>query len=174
MDQQTLLTVMTVFVCVAAAALLIQAGLMFGIYKAARAMQENVQRVMPKVESMLPKIDALLESSRITIEDSRRQIQDITTKTSDILETTRKQVKRIDEILEDAGSRLRVQFDRAELVLDDAMGRAQQTVAMVHSDIIRPIRQIEAVAAGVRTAISFLMRGRPNPAEAHADEEMFI
>ena len=167
MDQQTLLTVMTVFVCVAAAALLIQAGLLFGIYKAARGLQDNVQRLMPKIES-------LLETSRQTIEDSRKQIADITSKTSEILETTRKQMQRVDEFMEDATSRARVQLDRAEMVLDDAMGRTQRTVALVEGGILKPLMQIQGVAAGLKTAIMFLMRGRPNPVDAHADEEMFI
>jgi hypothetical protein len=65
-------------------------------------------------------------------------------------------------------------MDRAELVLDDAMGRAQRTVALVEGGIVRPLQQIQAVAAGIKTAITFLTRGRPNPADAHADEEMFI
>jgi len=167
MDQQTLLTVMTAFVCVAAAAMLIQAGLLFGIYKSARGLQENVQRLMPK-------IDGLLETSRRTIEDSRKQIADITAKTSEILDITHKQVQRVDEILEDAASRARVQLDRAEMVLDDAMGRAQRTVAIVEGGIVKPLLQIQGVAAGIKTAITFLIRGRFNPADAHADEEMFI
>ena len=167
MDQQTLLTVMTVFVCVAAAALLIQAGFLFGIYKAARGMQQNTQRLMPKIES-------LLETSRQTIEDSRKQIADITSKTSEILETTRKQVNRVDELLEDAATRARVQLDRAELVLDDVMTRAQRTMAMVEGGVVKPLLQIQGVAAGIKTALTFLLRGRPDPAKAHADEEMFI
>src|SRR6266481_2922290 len=167
MDQQTLLTVMTAFVCVAAAAMLIQAGLLFGIYKSARRLQENVQRLMPK-------IDGLIETSRQTIEDSRKQIADITAKTSEILDITHRQVQRVDEILEDAASRARVQLDRAEMVLDDAMGRAQRTVAIVEGGIVKPLLQIQGVAAGIKTAITVLLRGRFNPAEAHADEEMFI
>ena len=167
MDQQTLLTVMTAFVCVAAAAMLIQAGLLFGIYKSARGLHENVQRLMPK-------IDGLLETSRQTIEDSRKQIADITAKTSEILDITHRQVQRVDEILEDATSRARVQLDRAEMVLDDAMGRAQRTVAIVEGGIVKPLLQIQGVAAGIKTAITFLIRGRFNPADAHADEEMFI
>ena len=167
MDQQTLLTVMTAFVCVAAAAMLIQAGLLFGIYKSARGLQENVQRLLPRIEG-------LLETSRQTIEDSRKQIADITAKTSEILDITHKQVQRVDEILEDAASRARVQLDRAEMVLDDAMGRAQRTVAIVEGGIVKPLLQIQGVAAGIKTAITFLMRGRFNPADAHADEEMFI
>jgi ABC-type transporter Mla subunit MlaD len=167
MDQQTLLTVMTVFVCISAIALLIQAGLLFGIYRASRGMQETVQRVMPKVES-------LIETSRQTIEDSRKQIRDITSKTNEILDTARKQLKRVDEVMEDATARAHVQIARADLLIDDAIERANQTVATVHGGIMRPLREIQGLAAGLRTAFVFLMRGRPNPTEATADEEMFI
>jgi len=154
-------------VVVAAAALVIQAGFLFGIYRASRGMNENVQRLMPKIES-------LLEASRQTIDDSRKQIADITSKTSEILDVTGKQLHRVEELLADATTRAKVQMDRAELVLDDAMGRAQQTIAMVHGGVVKPLHQIHAVAAGVRTALSFLLRGRPNPTHATADEEMFI
>lgn len=167
MDQQTLLTVMTAFVIIAAIALMIQAAMLAGIYKASRGLQENVQRVLPKVETVL-------EASRQTIEDSRKQIADITSKTSEILETTRKQMSRVDEFLDDAASRARVQMDRAEMVLDDAMVRTQRTVALVEGGVLKPIMQVRGVAAGLKTALNMLMRGRPNPEDAHSDEEMFI
>ena len=167
MDQQTLLTVMTVFVCISAIALLIQMGMLIGIYRATRGMQESVQRLLPKIES-------LIDTSRQTIEDSRKQILDITSKTNDILEIARKQMERLDEVLEDATARAHVQLERADLVLDDVMERAHNTVAVVHTGIMKPLREIQGVAAGLRAAIQFLMRGRPNPTHATSDEEMFI
>jgi hypothetical protein len=167
MDQQTLLTVMTAFVIIAAIALIIQAAMLVGIYKSSRALQHNVQRLLPKIESVL-------EISRQTIEDGRKQIADITAKASEILEITRDQIHRIDEFMDDATSRARVQLDRAEMVLDDAMGRTQRTLAMVERGIIKPIVQVQGVAAGLKSAITVLLRGRPNPEEAHSDEEMFI
>ena len=167
MDEHSLLTVMTVFVIVAAIALLIQAGMLVGIFRASRGLQQNVQRLTPKIEGVL-------EVSKQTIEDSRKQVADITSKTSEILDTTRKQVQRIDEFLDDAAARARVQMDRAEMVLDDAMVRTQRTVAVVEGGILKPIVQIQGVAAGIKTALTFLLRGRPNPEEAHSDEEMFI
>jgi hypothetical protein len=168
MDQQTLLIIMTVFVIVAAIALLIQAGLLFGIYKSSRAVQASTERLVPKVE-------ALVESSRIAVDDSRRLIGEVTAKTSDILDSARRQMSRIDDVLEDVAGRTRIQLDRAELVIDDAMNRAQETVAFVHQGIMRPLRDIQGVAAGLTAAISFLMRGgRRDPARATADEEMFI
>jgi cell division protein FtsL len=167
MDQQTLLTVMTVFVCISAIALLIQAWMLSGIYRATRSMQDNMQRLLPKIES-------LIDTSRQTIEDSRKQILDITSKTSDILEIARKQMERVDEVLEDATARAHVQLERAEMVVDDVMERAHSTVAVVHTGIMKPLREIQGVAAALRAAIQFLMRGRPNPTHATSDEEMFI
>jgi F0F1-type ATP synthase membrane subunit b/b' len=167
MDQQTLLTVMTVFVCISAIALLIQMGMLIGMYKAARGMQESVQRLLPKIES-------LIDISRQTVEDSRKQILEITSKTSGILETARKQLERVDSVIADATARAHIQLEHAELVLDDAMERAHDTVALVHTGIMKPLREIQGVAAGLRTVLQFLFRGRPNPTEATSDEEMFI
>jgi hypothetical protein len=165
MDQNTLLTI---FVSVSAVALLIQAGLLFGIYKTSRSLSDNVQRLMPKMNS-------LLDTSRTTVEESRKQIADISTRTNEILDIGRRQMVRLDEVLEDASTRARVQFDRVEMVLDDTMGRVQDTVAIMHSGVLKPLKEVQGVASGLRAAFFFLLRGRrPNPSSATVDEEMFI
>jgi ABC-type transporter Mla subunit MlaD len=168
MDEHLLLVIMAVFVGVATVAMVIQACMLFGIYKASRAMQQNTERLTPKVE-------ALIESSRHAIDDSRTQIIGVTTRANDILDSARKQMARVDELLSDAASRTRRQMDHAELVLDDAMDRAEKTIATVHGGVMKPIREINAVAAGLRAALHFLMRGgRPSPDQVTVDEEMFI
>lgn len=164
---QSLLIIIAVFVFVAAVALCIQAGLLFGIFRATRTMQE-------KVSPLVPKVDALVETSRVAVEDSRKQIQEIAVKTNDILDLTRKQLARVDEVLEDAAGRARVQLDRAEMVIDDTMNRAHETVALVHNGIMKPLKEIQGVSAGIRAALNFLMRSRNGPVQATADEEMFI
>lgn len=164
---QNLLIVITIFVIVAAAALCIQAGLLFGIFKATRELEK-------KASPLIPKVDALVESSRVVIDDSRQQIHDITVKTNQILDATKIQLARVDEVMEDAAGRARIQLDRAEMVLDDAMSRAQETVAVVHNGIMTPLREIQGVTAGVRAALNFLLRGRHTHVQATADEEMFI
>ena len=175
MENQTLVILLTVFVGISAIALLIQAGMLIGIYKSARATEEHVKRVIPKVESMLPKMELLVESSTATVDMSRKQIHEITVKASDILDVTRVQLARIDGVLEDASTRAHQQLAHAEMVIDETMSRAHETVVTVHRGIMVPLREIQGVATGVRTAILHLMRsGRPSPAQATADEEMFI
>jgi F0F1-type ATP synthase membrane subunit b/b' len=164
---QTLTIVIAVFVFVAAVALCIQAGLLYAIFRSTKALEQ-------KVTPLIPKVDALVETSRAAVEDSRKQIHEITVKANDILDVTRKQLARVDEVLEDAAGRARVQLDRAEMVLDDTMNRAHETVALVHNGIMKPLREIQGVSAGIRAALNFLMRHRNGPVHATADEEMFI
>ncbi|HML18295.1 MAG TPA: hypothetical protein VK419_14795 [Bryobacteraceae bacterium] len=164
---QNLLIIIAAFVFVAAAALCIQAGLLFGILKTVRELEKQA---IP----LLPKADALMESSRVVIDDSRQQIHDITVKTNEILDAAKIQLARVNEVLEDATARAHIQLEHAEMVIDDAMSRTQETVALVHSGIMTPLREIQGVTAGVRAAIQFLMRGRRSGVQATADEEMFI
>ncbi len=174
--QENILIVLAVFVALAAIAMVAQAFFLYGVYRAARGTQESVNVLVPQAQALLPKAQALIETSQKIVEDSRSQITAITGKTSEILALTQRQVQRVDSLMEDASARARIQMDRAEVILDDAMGRAQQTFAMVHGGVLKPLQQIQGVAVGLRTAIQFLTRGRPNPEDAHlhADEEMFI
>jgi len=178
MDQSgvlALLIIMTVFVAITAIAFVAQAVMMFGVRKSALAVEQQIAKLTPKVEALVPKVEALAESSRAVIDESRAGIAEITARTKDILDSTKRQLMRIENVLEDAANRARVQMDRAELVVDDAMSRAQDTVAAVHGGIMKPIREINGVSAGVRAAIQYFTRGgRPNPDQVTADEEMFI
>jgi hypothetical protein len=55
------------------------------------------------------------------------------------------------------------------------MSRVHHTVIQLNNGVLKPVKEINGVAAGVRAALDTLVRGkRPNPAQATADEEMFI
>ncbi|MGH9631512.1 MAG: hypothetical protein ACRD7E_24670 [Bryobacteraceae bacterium] len=168
MNQETLLLVMTVFVIVSAVALCIQAGLLFGIYKATKSVQEQAVSVLPQVRSILTKAEA-------TVDESRKHVVEITAKANEMMDLGRTQLVKLDSVLTDASSRARVQLERAELVVDDTVSRVHESVTAVHNGILRPIREINGVAAGVKTAVAYFLRGgRPSVAQATQDDEMFI
>jgi ElaB/YqjD/DUF883 family membrane-anchored ribosome-binding protein len=168
MDQTTLLYVMTAFVIIAAVALSIQAGMLVAVNKKTKELQDKITPLVPQVES-------LVETTKSTVELSRKQIAEISSRANDILDSTRNQLAMVEEVVSDATARAKVQMDRVELVLDDTLSRAHETVALVHSGIMRPLREINGITAGIRAALSFLSRSdRPNVAQATSDEEMFI
>src|SRR3984957_5573360 len=168
MDQTALLYVMTAFVIISAVALSIQAGMLVAVSKKTKELHDKITPLVPKVES-------LVATTQATVELSRKQIAEITSKANDVLDSTKNQLAMVEEVVSDATSRAKVQMDRVELVLDDTLSRAHETVALLHSGIMRPLREVSGVTAGIRAALAFLSRGnRPSVAQATSDEEMFI
>jgi ABC-type transporter Mla subunit MlaD len=168
MNETTLLYVMTAFVIISAIALCIQAGMLAAIYKTTKQLQESIN-------PLLPKVDSLVSMANATVEQSSRQITEITTRANEILDSTKRQLAIVEEVVGDAAERAKVQMERVELVLDDTLSRAHETVAVVHDGIMRPLREVNGIAAGVRAALGALARGsRPTVDRATSDEEMFI
>ncbi len=168
MSETALLYVMTAFVIISAIALCIQAGMLAAIYKTTKSLQDAINPLLPKVENLVVKATA-------TVEQSSRQITEITSRTNDILDSTKRQLAIVEEVVGDAAERAKVQMERVELVLDDTLSRAHETVAVVHDGIMRPLREVNGIAAGIRAALGAMARGnRPTVDRATSDEEMFI
>ncbi len=151
MDQQTLLIILIVFVAVAALALVIQMGTLLALFLIARKMQAQIMGIWPEVQS-------IIGTTRRTTENVEKHVDKIGTTSNAILDVTKQQVGRIDELLSDATVRAKVQLERAEMVLDDTMGRAQNTVSIVQRSVLRPIREINGVITGIRTSLAHLGR----------------
>jgi hypothetical protein len=168
MDQQALLILLTIFVGLAAIAMLIQAGTLLGLFVVARTLQK---KLMP----LVPEIEGIVGVTRRTVERVEKHVDKIGTTSSAILDVTKQQLARVDDLLGDATTRAKVQMERAEMVLDDTMTRVQQTVSYVQSGVVRPVREVYGVLAGIRTALAHLGRaGRATVDHATSDEEMFI
>ena len=168
MDPNALLYVMTAFVIIAAIALCIQAGMLAAMYRTTKALQTQIEPLVPKVQS-------LVDTTKTTVEQSRKQIADITTQATEIMESTKRQLAMVEGVVSDASARAKVELERVELVLDDTLNRAHEAVATVHDGIMRPLREINGIAVGIRAALAYMARGnRPSPDQATSDEEMFI
>jgi hypothetical protein len=168
MSQTALLYVMAAFVIISAIALCVQAGMLAGIYKTVKTLQEKIDPLVPKVES-------LVEKTNTTVEISNKQIGEITSRTIEILDSTKRQMAIVEDVVGDVASRAKVQIERVELVVDDTLGRAHEVVAVFHDGVMKPLREINGLAAGIRAALATIARGnRPTPDQATSDEEMFI
>jgi hypothetical protein len=168
MDQTTLLSVLTVFVAIAAIALLGQAVALVGLFMVARDLRAKVFGAWPQIET-------IIAASRRTVEQAELHLGNIGTSSVAILDVTKQQLVKVDELLTDAGMRAKVQLERAEMVLDDTMTRVQETVGVLQRGVLTPVRGVYGVISGIRTAVLHLGRGaRPTVEHATSDEEMFI
>ncbi|MFB3778584.1 MAG: hypothetical protein ACE141_13280 [Bryobacteraceae bacterium] len=168
MTPDALLYVMAAAILISAAAMVLQALLLLGTYKAAKAMRDQVARISGQAESFL-------ETAHRNLEQNRKQITDLAAKAGAVLDLTQKQLVRIDAVLGEASSRARIQMERVDMILDDAIGKLDDTVALLNKGLLRPVREINAVAAGLQAALGYLFRGRRLTVErATHDEAMFI
>jgi ABC-type transporter Mla subunit MlaD len=167
MEQTTLLYVMAGAVAVSAVALMIQACLLFGMYKATQALQ---QRML----TLLPKLEELTVSSRAAVEEARQAIAEIRQKSNAILDSGQKQMRHLEAMLAQAAQLTNKQLANVEAILDDALGRVQETVHVLHKGVLKPVRGISGLVAGVSAAVRHLLSRRPNPDRVTLDEEMFI
>lgn len=165
MDQNTLLVI---FVAVAAIALLGQAIALIGLLFIARDIRT-------KTLALWPRIEEIVAVSKRSVDRAETHITRIGAASVAILDVTKQQLDKVDELLSDASTRARVQMERAEMVLDDTMTRVQETVGIVQRGVLRPVREVHGILSGFRTALAHLGRGgRPTVDHATSDEEMFI
>jgi hypothetical protein len=155
-------------VVVAAVAIVLQAVFLYSLSRSAKAMAAQVTGFIEKAEPVLA-------DARQTLQQNRKQMAEVTGKVNKLLDTAQVQISRIDGVLSDATSRARVQMDRLELVMDDSIDRVHETVAILHDGILRPLREVNGIVAGLRAGIGYLLGNRrPSVAQATHDDEMFI
>ncbi len=165
----------TVTLVVALVALISQTVFIFGLFMSAKAIQQKLTVLVPRVESFIDNAEKTITDGRKQIADVSASANSVMAKANEIMEISRAQVVRVDALMTDASGRARIQMDRVELMLDDTLSRVQETVVTVQGTILKPVREINAVAVGLRTAIQTLVKGgRPSVAQATTDEEMFI
>jgi hypothetical protein len=168
MNQNTLLTILIVFVAIAAIALLGQAVALVGLFIVARDLRTKLFGAWPQIES-------IIAASKRTVEQAERHLSNIGNSSVAIVDVTKQQLMKVDELLTDAGARAKVQMERAELVLDDTVTRVQQTVGILQRGVLTPVREVYGIISGIRSALSHLGRGgRPTVEHVTSDEEMFI
>ena len=111
-----LLVVLTVFVAVSAIALCIQAGLLFGIYKAT-TKSARTGHVADAAGYVRPwKAETTIDESRKNIAEITARANEIAAKANELMDMGKVQMAKLDAVLADASQRAKVQLERAELV----------------------------------------------------------
>lgn len=135
----------------------------------------KAEPLIGKSEIVIAKIGSIADTSQEILNDVKRYAGEVSVRSNEILDLTRTQLGRVDEVLAEATSRTRTQMDRIEMVMDDTVNRFQETTSLLQNGIVRPLRQLNALTAGIRTAFEFFLGARRTTVEqATHDEEMFI
>jgi hypothetical protein len=160
------------FVALTAIAFLIQAGMLVGMYLAMRKTGARMEALADEVKT---KLLPTAETAQAMMIDLRPKIENILTNASDSSSLVRAQMQRMDAVLNDILDRTRLQVIRADELLTRTIDRVENTTEIVHKTVVSPVRQISGLVQGVTTGLEFLIGGKRNRDGSRvAQDEMFI
>ncbi|MBI3694392.1 MAG: hypothetical protein HY238_06090 [Acidobacteria bacterium] len=161
------LWVISLFTGMAAVALLVQTFLLLALYLSMKKLQERLL-------TLADRLDPILDSTRHILQETRQSAREIFAKLSEITETTRVQVIRIDGLMSEVSAHTKANLDRIDRVAEDAAVRVEETVAQVQRTILAPVRGIHGAAAAVRAVVGHLARRHGASGPATQEEDLFI
>jgi hypothetical protein len=108
------------------------------------------------------------------VDDVAPRVAEISDETLAIVKTGRDQVERVGELLQDAAGRTRERLDQIDRSVDSTIHQVEQVGETVKRAVMRPVREVNGVAAGISAAMAALARKKAPVDTATQDEEMFI
>jgi len=156
---------MTLFVALTAIAIITQAGVLIAIYLMSKRLSEQVERFMGETREMMLPIRSIAENLRVA--------------SANLVEiglSARDQFRRVEAMVADTGEALNIQLARFDRVSKDVMDRINETAEIVQDSVVRPAREVAALAKGLSRGFgAFLFRrSRSTVDQARQDEELFI
>jgi len=135
----------------------------------------TVNRLKDKVEPLADKTGPILDMVRSSASELVPRMMEISTDALEISKSAREQVNRVGELLKDFSDRAMAQVARIDGAVEQTVGNVQNAGETVKDAVLRPVREVNGVLAGIRTAISVYSHGRRQSVDhATQDEEMFI
>jgi methyl-accepting chemotaxis protein len=151
---------LTVFVALTAIAILLQAGLLLGMYLTMRKSTERMEALASEVKT---KVLPTLEQVQEVLTDVRPKVTTIVANAEHATTVLRGQLERIDATVNDVVDRARLQIIRGDEMLTRTMDRVEQTTEVVQKTVISPVRQVSGLMQGITAGLEcFFGRGRRN------------
>ena len=124
----------------------------------------------------MDEIGKVLVNANHILVDVRPKVAEVTGEVTAMTHTAREQVERIGDLLNDAGERAQSRLEQIDNTVQNTVGQVEQVGEAVKRTVMRPVREVNGIAAGISAAVSTLV-GKPRKYSvdsATQDEEMFI
>jgi archaellum component FlaC len=174
-----------IFIAVTSAAVVLQAGILVGLFLTVKKSTEKMEAVVDDMKSKtLPSIEAVnsmvtelrprvekiadnlvqLHPKILNIFDNLTALQPkvdiIVQNIADTSTTVRAEVQRVDAAVNDVVDRARLQVIRADEMLTRTFDKVEHTSEVVTKTVISPVRQVSGIFRGVTAGVEFLLGNR--------------
>ncbi|MBV9669511.1 MAG: hypothetical protein JOZ43_01020 [Acidobacteriales bacterium] len=158
---------LTIFIGLVAVAILIQAGVLLGMFLAVRKMQSSFEALQKRA---LPIID---QGKEVAI-DLAPKVRQISTDALRISVLAREQAEEVAQTARTINLRTRAHVARADEVLNSTLSRVEKTTENVQTKVMTPVRKFNAVVAGISAAMDSLRGVEPAGRPRHWGDGDFV
>lgn len=167
-------TLLGIFIAVTAVAVVIQAGILVGLYVAVRKSTAKMEALATQVTT---KALPTMETVQSMLVEMRPKLDVLTVNLTESSTLVRNQLGRFDATLTDALDRTRLQVIRADELLNRTMDKVEETSDAVHKTVISPLRQVNGLMSAISTGVEVFLgqrRRHPKNGAGVPQDEMFI
>lgn len=164
---------LTLWIGITSAAVLIQAFVLLAMYLAIRKTSAKVEGLTEEVKTkVLPTVDLVHN----TVADLKPRIETIVVNVSESSVLMKAQLERLDATVSDVLDRTRLQVIRADELINRTMDKVEDATEAVHKTVVSPVRQLSGLLNGLTAAMEFLRQGKNGKREGVSvpQDEMFI
>jgi hypothetical protein len=145
------------FVAVTSIAVVIQAGILVALFLAVRKSTGRMEALATEVKTKtLPTV----EIAQQTLVELRPRVENIVANLDDSARMIRGQMDRIDVTVSDIIDRTRLQVIRADELVSRTMDKVEETSEMVHRTVVSPIRRVSGIVQGLSAGLEFFFNRR--------------
>src|SRR5262245_26094594 len=123
-------------------------------------------------------VERFVKDTRDMVVPLRSIAENLRTASANLVEiglSARDQFRRVEAMVTDTGEALHVQLERFDRVSQNMTDRVNETAEIVQDSIVRPVREVAALAKGLSRGFgSFFFGRRSTVDQARQDEELFI
>ena len=166
--------IITVFVVVAAVAIVVQMVILFALYKALRQTSDRMEGIAGRLEQQATPV---LATAAAILDDAKPKIAEITTNLAETSASVRSHMSEVGHATSEIMERARMQAARLDEFVISAAQKVEAASELLQHKVLSPMRRVRAIVTALNAGLSFLKSTRPprkNNSGEVEDEEMFI
>lgn len=168
---------LTIWIAVTSAAVILQMLILFFMYLAVRKLSKRVETVVdeiqPRVLPLLENGKAIADDVKAFLEISRPKIDVILDNAAHVTTMARTDAERVSSTVNDIVDRTRLQVIRVDEMVTHTLDRVEETSEKVQHSVMSPVRQVSGIAQAISVGVSTFFRSQKRGRNGGPDE-MFI
>jgi hypothetical protein len=167
---------MEVLSIVAFVALVVQVGILIGLFVQLRRTAQSINRM---VSDLHARMGPILTRTQILLDDTQPKITTLVDDASHVVYLARAQAQKMDKIFTEAADRLRGQLVRADRIVSGTLEAVEDAGTNVRRSFLGPMQKITALVHGIRIGLDVLRSRRAGAPETarevmEQEDELFI